>query len=159
VESSEDETSVERAGGTQRVIVDITVGILLLVVTTAVHAAAMSILLWRLRVRHAAMWGRRSYLTRLVVVSFAVVCLLYFSMVTFTSLGYGDVVLPPSGWRLLASFEAANGILMFGWTTALIFFVVQHLYLCTLRMTSSRHRLVNVLHGRCLLVGHVLGQS
>lgn len=52
---------------------------------------------------------------------------LYFSMVTFTSLGYGDVVLNES-WRLLASIEAANGIVMFGWTTAVVIAVVQHLF-------------------------------
>jgi hypothetical protein len=51
----------------------------------------------------------------------------YFSMVTYTSLGYGDVVLE-KGWRLLGAFEAANGIVMFGWTTALIFFIFQRLY-------------------------------
>jgi hypothetical protein len=44
---------------------------------------------------------------------------LYFSTVTYTTLGYGDVLLDQS-WRLLASFQAANGIIMFGWTTALI---------------------------------------
>lgn len=38
---------------------------------------------------------------------------LYFSTVTFTSLGYGDVVLE-GNWRLLASFEAVNGVVMFG---------------------------------------------
>ena len=57
---------------------------------------------------------------------------LYFSMVTFTTLGYGDVTLPPD-WRLLASFEAANGIMMFGWTTALIAAVIQ-------RLAPDRHR-------------------
>jgi len=57
---------------------------------------------------------------------------LYFSMVTFTTLGYGDVTLPPD-WRLLASFEAANGIIMFGWTTALIAAVIQ-------RLAPDRHR-------------------
>ena len=51
---------------------------------------------------------------------------LYFSMVTFTTLGYGDVTLPPD-WRLLASFEAANGIMLFGWSTALIAAVIQRL--------------------------------
>ena len=51
---------------------------------------------------------------------------LYFSMVTFTTLGYGDITLP-SQWRLLASFEAANGIIMFGWTTALVAAVIQRL--------------------------------
>jgi len=44
---------------------------------------------------------------------------MYFSLVTFTTLGYGDVVLGPE-WRILAAFEAANGIIMFGWTTALV---------------------------------------
>jgi len=44
---------------------------------------------------------------------------LYFSIVTFTTLGYGDITLHVD-WRLLASFEAANGSIMFGWTTALI---------------------------------------
>lgn len=51
---------------------------------------------------------------------------MYFSMVTFTTLGYGDVTLGPD-WRLLASFEAANGIIMFGWTTALIVSYMQRM--------------------------------
>jgi hypothetical protein len=51
---------------------------------------------------------------------------LYFSMVTFTTLGYGDITLS-SEWRLLTSFEAANGIIMFGWTTALVAAVIQRL--------------------------------
>jgi voltage-gated potassium channel Kch len=52
---------------------------------------------------------------------------LYFSMVTFTTLGYGDIVLE-SRWQLLAAFEAANGIIMFGWTTAIVIAVVQRVY-------------------------------
>ena len=52
---------------------------------------------------------------------------LYFSMVTFTTLGYGEIVLDEQ-WRLLASFEAANGIVMFGWTTAIVIAVVQRHY-------------------------------
>ena len=52
---------------------------------------------------------------------------LYFSMVTFTTLGYGEIVLDEQ-WRLLASFEAANGIIMFGWTTAIVIAAVQRLY-------------------------------
>jgi len=51
----------------------------------------------------------------------------YFSMVTFTTLGYGEIVLDER-WRLLASFEAANGIIMFGWTTAIVIAVVQRIY-------------------------------
>ena len=44
---------------------------------------------------------------------------IYFSLVTFTTLGYGDITLDER-WRVLAAFEAANGIIMFGWTTAII---------------------------------------
>jgi hypothetical protein len=42
---------------------------------------------------------------------------LYFSAVTYTTTGYGDVVLPDR-WRLLGSVEALTGILMCGWSTA-----------------------------------------
>lgn len=51
----------------------------------------------------------------------------YFSMVTFTTLGYGDVVLT-GNWRSLASIQAANGVIIFGWTTALIFYFIQRIY-------------------------------
>jgi hypothetical protein len=51
----------------------------------------------------------------------------YFSMVTFTTLGYGDVVLA-GHWRTLASIQAANGVIIFGWTTALIFYLIQQIY-------------------------------
>jgi hypothetical protein len=52
---------------------------------------------------------------------------LYFSTVTFTTLGYGDVVLGPD-WRLLGSFAAANGTIIIGWTTALVFLAVQRIF-------------------------------
>jgi hypothetical protein len=51
----------------------------------------------------------------------------YFSMVTFTTLGYGDVVLA-GHWRTLTSIQAANGVIIFGWTTALIFYLIQKIY-------------------------------
>jgi hypothetical protein len=52
---------------------------------------------------------------------------LYFSATTFTSLGFGDIVLTPE-WRLLGSFEATNGLLLFGWTTAFLFEVISNVY-------------------------------
>ena len=52
---------------------------------------------------------------------------LYFSTVTFTTVGYGDIVLGRE-WRQLASFEAVNGWIIFGWATALIMAVIQRLY-------------------------------
>lgn len=49
---------------------------------------------------------------------------IYFSAVTFTTLGYGDITLS-SDWRLLSGFEAINGILLIGWSTAFVFAVLQ----------------------------------
>lgn len=51
----------------------------------------------------------------------------YFSMVTFTTLGFGDVVLT-GHWRTLASIQAANGVIIFGWTTALMMYFIHHIY-------------------------------
>ncbi len=42
---------------------------------------------------------------------------LYFSTVTFSTLGFGDV-LPAERWRLLSALEAVNGFLVIGWSTA-----------------------------------------
>ena len=53
---------------------------------------------------------------------------LYFTVVTFTTLGYGDVVLD-GRWRLLGAFAATNGTIIIGWTTALVFLAVQRIYL------------------------------
>jgi len=51
----------------------------------------------------------------------------YFSMVTFTTLGYGDISLS-SDWRLLSGFEAINGIMLIGWSTAMMFSLIQNIY-------------------------------
>ena len=42
---------------------------------------------------------------------------LYFSTSTFSTVGYGDVIVPHE-WRLLASLESVNGFLLIGWSTA-----------------------------------------
>lgn len=50
----------------------------------------------------------------------------YHSAVNYTTLGYGDLIMSPK-WRLLGPLEAANGILMFGVSTAMIFTLIQRL--------------------------------
>ncbi len=50
---------------------------------------------------------------------------LYFSASTFTTVGFGDLVLSEE-WRLLSGFESVNGMILFGWSTAFIFEVVRH---------------------------------
>ena len=44
---------------------------------------------------------------------------LYFSTVSFTTLGYGDIVLGPD-WRIMSAIEGANGLILFGWSTAFL---------------------------------------
>jgi hypothetical protein len=52
---------------------------------------------------------------------------LYFSTTTMTTLGYGDIVLP-APWNMLSAIESANGILVFGWSTAFIFEIISQIY-------------------------------
>lgn len=121
--------------------------------TTLVHTGCtFGVLSWfRSLPEHP--WALRSNMTRafllgaVVIGMFVVACLesilwaglywalgalptmadaVYFSLVTFTTLGYGDITLEEQ-WRLLAAFEAANGIIILGWTTALIVAAVQRL--------------------------------
>jgi hypothetical protein len=49
---------------------------------------------------------------------------LYFAFVNYTTLGYGDV-LPVQRWQLLGPMAAMNGVLLFGWSTAVIFEVLR----------------------------------
>jgi Ion channel len=51
---------------------------------------------------------------------------LYFSTTSFTTLGYGDIVLDRQ-WRLFGAVEGANGLLLFGWSTAFLFSVTGRL--------------------------------
>jgi hypothetical protein len=126
----------------------------LLVATVVVHAGCMLGALHAFRGLHAERWGLRSQSLKITLVAGLALMMfyaslleawiwasaylavgafsdlepaLYFSIVTFTTLGYGDITLPEK-WRLLTSFEAANGIIMFGWTTALVVAFVHRVY-------------------------------
>ena len=131
--------------------VNICIAALMLVVTTGIHAVAMMLALQDLKREKAHATKRLiriSRVSRIVIVMFLAAFLevlvwalmylslgaiqgiemaTYFSMVTYTTLGYGEIVLDEQ-WRLLASFEAANGILLFGWSTAVVLSAVQHIY-------------------------------
>jgi hypothetical protein len=48
----------------------------------------------------------------------------YFAFVNYTTLGYGDVT-PIERWQLLGPMTAMNGVLLFGWSTAVIFAVLR----------------------------------
>jgi voltage-gated potassium channel Kch len=139
----------------RRVLLNTVHAIALVFGTVFIHAACTVLVLAWLRSIAAHHWALRSSLTRtsvmvaLVLLLSAAILLesllwaglyvlvgalptmgeaLYFSLVTFTTLGYGDITLQEP-WRMLSAFQAATGILMFGWTTAIIVAVAQRVFL------------------------------
>ena len=61
---------------------------------------------------------------RIIDVAPAGADLVYFAFVNYTTLGYGDVI-PVERWRLIGPITAMNGVLVFGWSTAVIFEVLR----------------------------------
>lgn len=52
---------------------------------------------------------------------------LYFSAITYSTVGYGDVL--PTGWlRILAGIEALNGLVLIGWSISFTYLALQHLW-------------------------------
>lgn len=62
---------------------------------------------------------------------------LYFSMVSFTTIGYGDVLLPRR-WRLLGVIEGFSGVLLCGVSTAFIFAAMNAMFKFRLRQRANR---------------------
>jgi hypothetical protein len=87
-------------------------------------------MLWTVAMMTAAVWIWAAALLLLGIFQ-TVEASVYFSLVVFTTLGYGDVLLPVE-WRLLGGLAAANGLLVFGLLTAML--------VETLRQTRSRQR-------------------
>ena len=135
-------------------------GILLVGATVTIHSAGTLLLLWSMvKVRSRALehFGFLPNTLRLTVVVLALLMLhlmevalwaafynfrgcfrdwptsIYFSIVTYTTVGYGDVLLDKQ-WRLLGGVEALTGILMASWSTALLLSVVNWIY------THTRNR-------------------
>ncbi len=119
-------------------------------VNIALHAVVMAAVVGT--ARHALTWNRRqshiwlaavmvatvgvlmtAHVAEVTVWSLAYAMLdvapaatdaLYFAFVNYTTLGYGDMV-PIERWRLLGPMAAMNGVLLFGWSTAVIFEVLR----------------------------------
>lgn len=64
---------------------------------------------------------------------------LYYSLKSYTTVGYGDV-LPPTSSRLLGPIEAAVGVLMLGWSTSIIVAAVQRIYNGKIADTTTSER-------------------
>jgi voltage-gated potassium channel Kch len=59
---------------------------------------------------------------------------LYFTTTSFTTVGFGDIILG-ADWRILSTISAINGMIIFGWSTAFIFEIMAKLY------DGGRHRM------------------
>jgi voltage-gated potassium channel len=128
---------------------------LLIVVTSFIHGAGTLLVFWTLfrsrmfAVRHFGSVHNAGLLTLVVVALLAVhlteaACWaafysykgcfadfntsLYFSMTTYTTVGFGDVVLRDREWRLLAGVEALTGSLMLCWSTVILVQVITKIY-------------------------------
>ena len=124
----------------------------LVAITVAIHAAGLSVVLSHLLKSHAVpptqFWPIASLLVRVtwLLILFHVAeisvwalfyvwqgCLpdaesaFYFSGVTYTTIGYGDLVLPKP-WRMLGPVEGITGILMCGLSAGLFFATVSRIY-------------------------------
>ncbi len=131
-------------------LIQLTLGAVMIVVTVFIHAVSLELLmraLIRIRLTWEVRWRSLTFSFTVLAIFFVHVVevwvwggvyyymdevpdfetALYFSTVSFTTVGYGDVTLSEQ-WRLLGSFEAANGMMLFGWSTAFIFEVIRRVY-------------------------------
>jgi hypothetical protein len=126
------------------------VSIAVSVCNIAIHAIVMAAVLWVAHVADERATSRQSFrlvgvmiatvsvlmaahIAEVVVWSFAYMMVraappgtdfIYFAFVNYTTLGYGDVT-PIERWQLLGPMTAMNGVLLFGWSTAVIFAVLR----------------------------------
>jgi len=63
----------------------------------------------------------------------------YYSLVTYTTVGYGDVVLLRE-WRLMGTSEALVGILMAAWSTALLIGIINSFHERVLHKIMRGHQ-------------------
>jgi hypothetical protein len=133
----------------------------LVAITVAVHAAGLAVVLSHLVQSHALPPTRAWPITLLLVrVTWLLIlihgveisvwalfyrwegCLpdaesaFYFSGVTYTTIGYGDLVLPKP-WRMLGPIEGVTGILMCGLSAGLFFATVTRIYAPRLEPNQS----------------------
>ncbi len=83
-----------------------------------------AIFLLSLNFMEAIIWGFAYYILPGITEFDTLEKAIYFSLVTFTTLGYGEITIHSTN-RILAGLEAMNGVLLLGWTTAIMFSVLQ----------------------------------
>lgn len=132
----------------------ISIGILLSIVSIALHSVSTSLLIHSLRRKPealqrkfgdvrvfslAAVWLLITHTLHSIVWAVAYMLVVgrplfadmqdavYFSAVTFSTLGYGDIVIE-GRWKMLSACQAMTGLLIFGWSSALLYSVVSRVW-------------------------------
>lgn len=86
------------------------------------------LLLTFLHIVQAVVWAAVIYLIPTIEADFnSFQEIIYYSLVTFTTLGYGDYTIS-SEWKIFSGIEAINGIMLIGWSTALMYSLIQNIY-------------------------------
>jgi len=94
--------------------------------------------LWALAMVTAGVW-LWAFCFRILGVFHTMEEAVYFSLVSFTTLGYGDILLTHQ-WRILGGMAAANGLLNFGLLTALLVEVIRHVRKSQIEARSGQER-------------------
>jgi len=84
----------------------------------------------------AIVWGFTYYLLPGITEFHTLEKAIYFSLVTFTTLGYGEITISSSN-RILSGLEAMSGVLLLGWTTAMMFSVIQFIMKRTFQQNNK----------------------
>ena len=135
-------------------VVEIILGFLLIICTLTIHSIGMYTVMhrfelnWPVFLNEENEFRRQFYFGHLVVMMllthilevFLIALVLdgihafhnlrtafYFTGETYTTLGFGDILLPP-GWRQLALFIAMSGLFAFGWSTGVLVSIVGKTY-------------------------------
>jgi hypothetical protein len=106
------------------ILLPLAVGAVVILCTFFIHALSVAMLATLVaHLLEIALWAEVFVLCG-EFADFGTAC--YHSAVNYTTLGYGDIVMTPQ-WRFLGPLEAANGMILFGVTTAMIFALIQWL--------------------------------
>lgn len=135
----------------------------MVIATVTIHFLGLAVLIAILRAEFAARWREGSAVLRGLTILFTVFALvflhgleiwlyaglfaalglfhdlepaLYFSTTSFTTIGYGDVVIDHTR-RMIAAIEGVNGFLLIGWSTAFLVSVTAKMGLLEARLTQN----------------------
>lgn len=135
-------------------VIEVILGFILIICTLAIHSIGMYTVMHRFELNWSVFLNEKNEFRRQLYLGYLVLIMLithvfevlliavvlygihafhdlrtafYFTGETYTTLGFGDILLP-SGWRQLALFIAMSGLFAFGWSTGVLVSIVGKTY-------------------------------